>query len=154
MLTAPDHIKEYCVCSEITESLNDFKGEYSYVYQIKCQCGCENFLIYTNDWPKAVAVCPECNNEITVYDLHLYPASAPRSYSDTYAVSEIVYRFEGYDEVSLLENSTDCKLLVNYQYSDEYALTDAEFNMNNITGFNMWTYSNGICELVIDDETA
>ena len=84
----------------------------------------------------------------------MYPASAPYSFSDAYAVSDIKYRFEGYDNVTLLENTSDCKLIVNYQYSDEPALTDAEFDMNNITGFNMWTYSNGICELIIDDETA
>lgn len=145
MLIAPDHIKQYCFCSKKTRLLFEFQDDYSFVYQIRCTCGCKHLKIYMNDTPKVIAYCQNCGNKITIYDLTLYPTSAPMSdWIPGWLAQE--------RELQPLQCLDDNGLFVNYQYG--YCVTDTEFNENDVTGFNMWIYKNEKMLLIIDDETA
>lgn len=146
MLIAPEHIQQYCSCSTNLKLLSEFQDDkYSFVYQIRCTCGCKHFKIYINDTPKVIAYCQNCKNKIIIYDLTLYPTSAPSGDWIPGWLAE-----EG--ELQLLQCLNDSELFVNYQYG--YCVSDKEFNANDVTGFNMWIYENKDMLLIIDDETA
>lgn len=148
MIIAPDHVRKYCKKNVVTrkkEYENEMIGDYySFVYQIICTCGCEAFDVYKNQCPYVYAICKQCNKKIVIYDLKYYPAAAiPLEWYP----SELEF-------IKIETNNGTEKIIVNYDYDDEYAITDNRFDMNNITGFNMWTYSDGIYKLIVDDETA
>ena len=146
MIIAPDHIKKFCRFIKNTNLLSNFNNKVnSFVYQICCDCGCEYFEVFTNDTPKVIAYCSECRKKIIVYDLMLYPASKP-------TLGWIPVWLEDEDDLKPLDNYGYINLFVNYQYGESY--TDSEFDSNDITGFNMWIYDNGMMTLIIDDETA
>lgn len=144
MIYVPDHVRKYCKKTNITRQIEHkyemYDDYYSFVYQVVCTCGCEDFDVYKNLCPYVYAICKQCNKKIVIYDLECYPAA---SFPSNWMPFEL--------EFTKIETN---KIIVNYDYDDEYAITDSRFNMNNITGFNMWIYSDGIYKLIIDDETA
>lgn len=146
MVIAPEHIKKYCSYTKRVNLLSEYiDDDYSFVYQVGCMCGCMHLKIYTNDTPKVIAYCRNCGEKISVYDLTQYPTSAPTSDWIPGWIAEE-------KELCQLQCADDSELFVNYQYG--YCITDSDFDENDVTGFNMWIYSNGEMKLIIDDETA
>ena len=148
MTYAPTNIKPYCFADEKTGLLSDFADdEYSFVYNLRCTCGCKYLGLFANDTPKVTACCRRCGNGFDIYDLRLYPTSAPDA--DSFLSS---LWLDGYDETAPLTVPFSCTVYVNYQYGD--SINDPDFDENCVTGFNMWIYDKGEMKLVIEDETA
>ena len=111
-MTAPEHIKEYCfkvaeksIFYELDEMYSD---DYSFVYQISCTCGCDDFHVYIDDHPTAEAECIKCKKRFTLYDLALYPNAIKLSKE---------FEMKKYVTSS---GSDVFKLCVLYEYSDEF----------------------------------
>lgn len=140
--SAPDHIRKNCYIGNdplyyhLCERYEDGK---SFVYKLRCSCGCEMFTVYKDAHPTVYAQCQECKKMITVYDLQYYP-SAVKVNGDR-------------DVDKVVENPV--LVYMNYEYSDEFMVEDeVMFDENDITWAKVFIADNGKLRMILDDETA
>lgn len=140
--SAPDHIRKNCCIGSDPLYLylcDMYESETSFVYKLKCDCGCEKFEVYQDAHPTFYARCCECMKMITVYDLEYYPTAIKLNgdYDVNKVVEDTVYVY------------------VNYEYDDESMYEDdVEFDENDITWAKVFIAGNGGLKKILDDETA
>lgn len=101
MKPKPSHINEYVRDLPTNNKYSiGVLDDYTFAYEVKCI---------------------NCSQEITVYDLNLYPAATPIKEDD-----ELI-------EYISEEGNTIFNVCVIYEYSDEYEVNSAEFDENDIT---------------------
>lgn len=118
--------------------------EFHIPYMVKCSCGCEEFRVYKNDLPNVYVVCESCKLKITVYDLNHYPCASIVPCDDE--PSQFVSQ----------EDEKVFNVCVIYEYSDEFAFDENEFDPNDITWCHVLAFglnSHMVYE-IINDETA
>lgn len=147
MICAPDHVKKYVrqiVGKNKFFDNNLGNNEFAFDYEVVCSCGSNEFAVYKNAEPKAACFCKSCGKEITLYDLTEYPCA-------------VVVR----KEEEVLEKVTNggndkFNVAVRFEYSDEFAFDDDEFDENGITWCQIYIYDPEKSQsiMIVDDETA
>lgn len=145
MICAPDHIKKYVtpVAGENKYFEDRIDSAFTFAYEVCCSCGGIEFTVYKTSEPKVTAVCAACGRKITVYDLTEYPCAVPLGVEEE---PEKV-RNEGHDRF---------RVAVIFEYSDEFALDDNEFDENDVTWCQVYVYDTASAQsiMIVDDETA
>lgn len=141
---APRHVKDYCY-----QDLNDstfsylkekYEDEYTFIYKVKCMCGCNQFKIYMDKHPSAYLECSYCSKFITVYDLQYYPAAVKLDKEYTSEVYNMGNNFSVY---------------VIYEYTDEFEIDDdVVFNPDDISWGKVYVKNKNTLKKILDDETA
>lgn len=140
---APDHIKKYCVNDRNDDLYNCltslYKKQYSFVYKIRCTCGCDKFMVYVDEHPSAFAKCTLCNEYIVIYDLKYYPSATK--------LNKICSKKQiGKEGV---------KVYVVFEYNDEFEdEEDVKFDSNDITWGKVFVRDKNGLMMILDDETA
>lgn len=148
VMIVPDHIKNYCkkvskdsVFYPVQENADEFQT----IVQAECSCGCRKFFLMMDEIPTIDAVCTGCGQTIHIYDLDFYISSSKPDFDG------------GKMEKYISEKGNDIfELCMSYDYSDEFAVTDEEFDENDIVSFALWAYCDESDEkiFVLEDETA
>ncbi len=140
---APNHIIKYCYKDNTDDYYiylhKNYETENSFVYKLRCTCGCNKFIVYQDQHPSIFAECINCNQMITIYDLDYYPSA-----------------------IKLKKNFNLIKIdiepvwvYVNYEYSDEYLYEeDVEFDADDITWGKVFIANKNELKKILDDETA
>lgn len=147
MIYAPSHIKKYVkpILGKNKFFSENIYSKFTLAYEISCSCGNNEFVIYKNSEPKVEAFCESCGKTITLYDLIEYPGA-------------VTVRNDGEDalEKVINENNDKFNVAIIFEYSDEFAFDDEEFDENEITWCQIYLYD--IVSLrsimIVDDETA
>ena len=146
MIYAPSHIKKYVkqILGKNKFFNDNIDGQFTFAYEVSCSCGNNEFVIYKNSEPKVIAFCESCGKTITLYDLIEYPCAV------------IVRKDEDVLKKVTNENNNKFNVAIIFQYSDEFAFDDEEFDENAITWCQIYLYD--IVSLrsimIVDDETA
>lgn len=146
MIYAPNHIKKYAkqILGRNKFFSDGIYGEFTFAYEISCNCGNKEFVVYKNSEPKVIASCTSCGNQITLYDLIEYPCA--------------VFIRDKEEELEKVINESNDKfnVAVIIQYSDEFALGDEEFDEDAITWCQIYLYDTANLQsiMIVDDETA
>ena len=146
MIYAPNHIKEYVkpILGNNKFFKDDIYGKFTLAYEVNCNCGNNEFVIYKNSEPKVMAFCASCGKAITLYDLIEYPCAV------TYRDNEEILR-------KVINKDKDkFNIAIIFQYSDDFDFDDEEFDENEITWCQIYLYDivNLQSILIVDDETA
>jgi len=141
--SAPNHIIEYCYKDDSDDYFihlrKHYETENSFVYKVKCTCGCNKFIVYKDKHPSVFAECDNCRKVITVYELAYYPSAVKLK--------------KDFDLVKVDE--APVMIYVNYEYDDEYLYEeDVEFNANDITWGKVFIVNKNGLKKILDDETA
>lgn len=141
-IIAPEHVAKYCYIDNDDKCYFDlaqqYKGDCSYVYKIKCTCGCKNFAVYKDKHPTIIAECNECKKKILIYDLANYPSSVKLN-----------------KDYALIKICDKSPIYVNYEYDDEYLFEeDVVFDVNDITWAKVFVITDNQLQIALDDETA
>ncbi len=137
----PSHLASYC-CEEDNDKVfvqlrDKYEDEFSYVYKVKCKCGCKEFTVYRDNHPSIFAECSNCKEWITIYDLKYYTCAV--KLRKEYVAKKI---FD--DKVSVY---------VCYEYSDElYELEPVD--ENDVTWGMVFVELNNEILTILNDETA
>lgn len=76
MQPRPNHIDKYVEKLPNRSKYIEYEfTEYTIPYEVKCSCGCKEFIVYNNEEPRVEIECNKCGNKIVVYDLDLYTCS-------------------------------------------------------------------------------
>lgn len=133
-----EHVARYAI--DVSDKFAPEADEAHFFYQIKCSCGGIKFKVKQTNKPSVFAICPNCSNEIIVYDVSLYPTGISSK--------------EPYSEVFVQECKTDeFNVYVMFEYS---ALDDDQvFDPNDISWCAVFVENSFIAiTKIIDDETA
>lgn len=141
--SAPNHIIEYCYKDDSDDYFihlrKHYETENSFVYKVKCTCGCNKFIVYKDKHPSVFAECDNCRKVITVYELAHYPSAVKLK--------------KDFDLIKVDE--APVMVYVNYEYDDEYLYEeDVEFNANDITWGKVFIANKNGLKKILDDETA
>ena len=148
-MIAPTHIMNYCKVidpdSVFSKIKKKYGGNYSFVYQVSCSCGCNSFKLMMDSHPTANAVCVKCGALIVLYDLELYTNAM--KLPSIYEMKKFTSPVSGTDVFEI------CVL---YEYSDEFPFHHELFDVNDITAFALFTYDSNRnqVDMIMDDETA
>ena len=144
---APSHIKEYV---KPIQGKNKFfsetiDSEFTFAYEVNCTCGNKELIVYKNCEPKVTAYCESCGRTITIYDLIEYPCAVFLENREEYSLEKVTN-----------ENCDRFNIAIIFEYSDEFALDDKEFDENDVTGCQIYLYDNVYTQsiMLVDDETA
>ena len=141
--SAPNHIIEYCYKDDSDDYFihlrKHYETENSFVYKLRCTCGCNKFIVYQDKHPSVFADCTNCGKMITVYDLAYYPSAV--KLKKEFALTKV--------------DVSPVSVYVNYEYDDEYLYEDdVEFEANDITWGKVFIGINNELIKILDDETA
>ena len=146
MIYAPSHIKKYAkqIQGENKYFRDGIYGEVTFAYEISCNCGNKEFVVYKNSEPKVIAFCTSCGKQITLYDLIEYPC-APTARDPEEKLEKIINKSNDKFNVAII-----------IQYSDQFAFNDERFDENDITWCQIFLYDivNLQSIMIVDDETA
>lgn len=146
MICAPDHIKKYVkkIIGKNKFWDDNIDDQYTFAYEVSCSCGNNEFVIYKNSEPKVIASCEKCGKTITLYDLIEYPCAV------TFREEEDIL------EKVTNENNDKFNVAIIFQYSDEFAFDDEEFDENDVTWCQIYLHDVVSLRsfLLVDDETA
>ncbi|MGN0402832.1 MAG: hypothetical protein ACI4HQ_11340 [Acetatifactor sp.] len=146
MIYAPSHVKKYVkrIQGENNFFSDGIYGEFTFAYEIRCDCGCKEFVVYKNSEPKVIASCTSCGNIITLYDLIEYPCATTARDPE--------------EELEKIINKSNDKfnVAIIIQYSDQFAFDDERFDENDITWCQIYLYDIAHLQsiMIVDDETA
>ncbi len=85
-IKAPNHIKGFI--KNILSKVVDRAGSYSFYYQVICKCAGTRFRLLKSLKHALKAVCENCGNEITVYDVSCY-STASKGLNNSDAISVV-----------------------------------------------------------------
>lgn len=148
IMIVPDHIKGFCETvskDSIFYSVQENAIEYSTIVQAICSCGSHKFNLLKNELPTIDAICTECGQIVHIYDLDFYVSSSKPDFNSGEMLKYIS------------EKGRDIfQLCMSYDYSDEFEVTDENFDVNDICSFALWAYCDESDEkiFVLEDETA
>ena len=134
----PTHIADYV--EDASHLFPDAGSEFHQNYYLRCRCGDRWFTLLKSDKASVLARCSNCNSEICIYDLVLYPAATKIAGSESFV------------QIEQTENAPK-KVVVMYEYGE--LDPDMTFDPNDITWCQIFI-ENEMGELtsVFDDETA
>ena len=130
MIYAPSHIKKYAkqIQGENKYFRDGIYGEVTFAYEISCNCGNKEFVVYKNSEPKVIAFCTSCGKQITLYDLIEYPC-ATTARDPEEKLEKIINKSNDKFNVAII-----------IQYSDQFAFNDERFDENDITWCQIFLY--------------
>lgn len=140
---APNHVMKYCYRDDsdifFLYLYKHYERPCSFVYKLKCTCGCNKFIVYEDAHPSVFVKCSKCGKRITVYDLAYYPSAIKMK--KQFALSKV--------------EDNPVFVYVNYEYDDEFMYEeDVEFNADDITWGRVFIVNSNKLEKILDDETA
>jgi predicted RNA-binding Zn-ribbon protein involved in translation (DUF1610 family) len=138
MLVHPSHLDD-CAEDASARFPDDASDVHKHV-QVVCLCGCCKFRLLQSNRESVVAVCPECGQNIVVYDLALYPAAVKLPGTELFCEMESM-------------PIRPASVFVRYEYSEPEP--DVEFDRNDITWCQIFSENEaGDLVKIFDDETA
>lgn len=144
--SAPKHVEKFCIKDmedKVYCQLSDeYQDDYTFVYKIKCTCGCNSFTVYKDEHPSITAKCQDCRRTICIYDLKYYPCAVKLNHDyETYPIS--------------INQHEIFSVYVIYEYSDEFEIEDdVAYDPNDIVWARAFVRYDDILEEILDDETA
>ena len=129
MIYAPNHIKEYVkpILGNNKFFKDDIYGKFTLAYEVNCNCGNNEFVIYKNSEPKVMAFCASCGKAITLYDLIEYPCAV--TYRDNEEIlRKVINKDNDKFNIAIIPDNT---VLLSFKLTiGRVVITDGEMTTN------------------------